>query len=153
MSKGKLIGIVIGVVAFLLLGTYLAFYLNLFNKSVSTSKEITNLTMTGENAIYNYEWFKRQFHSIESLHMKISDAESIIEQFKSELPASRTEWDRLDKTEYDRLQTVLLGLNNQLNDSVAEYNARSEMVNRSIFKDELPSNITKAILNGLQLSK
>jgi hypothetical protein len=39
------------------------------------------------------------------------------------------------------------------NKALEDYNAKSSMVNRAIFKDNLPSNITRAFYAGQQLTK
>lgn len=104
---------------------------------------IIEKTIDADNVIYNYEWFKRQHESIGALDNKIKQQQGSLENFKSEL-GNRNEWDRLDKEEYDRLNTILIGLQQQREDAAAEYNARSRMVNRSIFKTgdvELPERI------------
>lgn len=104
---------------------------------------IFNKTIDADNVIYNYEWFKRQHESIEAIDNKIRQQEVGLEEFKSEL-GDRENWDRIDKEEYARLNSVLIGLNQQREDMTAEYNARSRMVNRSIFKAgdiELPERI------------
>lgn len=151
-----LILVIIGLIAvpFIGLGLKVVFFpVHSVSKGVDTAYEITNRTMNGENAIYNYEWFKRQAESIESLYKKEERAQADVLRFKSELPSEREKWSREDKTEYDRLQAISTGLSNQLNDAIAEYNARSSMANRAIFKEELPSNISRAILQARTLTK
>lgn len=153
--KKILIGslVFIGVIIFSIGLKFILFPVNTAIKSVDMAYGVTNKTLTADNAIYNYEWFKTQYHSIESLKKKEVSANNQLIEFKELLPDSRTEWSKEDKTEYDRLNTIVNGLNNQLSDAVALYNARSEMVNRSIFKDNLPTNISKAVLEGFILTK
>lgn len=98
-------------------------------------------TLAPDNAIYNYEWFKRQNADIAAMTVKLSSAE----QAKTDFEASagpRDKWAFDDKTEWNRLNTIVLGLRNQRASMVAEYNARSEMANRTIFKTgDLPTSI------------
>lgn len=90
-------------------------------------------TFDADNMIYNYEWFKRQNQDVQAIGTKLTAAEqaqSIFEQSAG----SRDGWKFDDRTEWNRLNTIVLGLRNQRASMVAEYNARSEMANRSIFK-------------------
>ncbi len=90
------------------------------------------------NIITNYEWFKQTYQSVKAIDKKIGNAESAITSF-TESMGPRSEWGYEDKTEYGRLSSIKLGLQNQRADMVATYNARSKMATRSIFKgDELP---------------
>ena len=54
-------------------------------------------------------------------------------------------WPQMDKTERNRLNTVLLGIKNTCIDAVKEYNARSTMVNRNIFKEDVPVVISMEV--------
>jgi hypothetical protein len=128
------------------------FPVNTIQKSIDTAYEVTNKTMTGENAIYNYEYFKSQEESISALYKKEARAKEEVESFKK-LYGNPAKWGMEEKNEYARLNTVATGLGNQLDDAIADYNAKSKMVNRSIFKDNLPSNITRAFYTGQQLTK
>jgi hypothetical protein len=90
------------------------------------------------NIITNYEWFKQTYQSVKAIDVKIGNAETSITSFKDGM-GPRSEWDFEDKTEYGRLSSIVLGLQNQRADMVATYNARSKMATRSVFKgSELP---------------
>ena len=70
-------------------------------------------------------------------------AKAEIELYKKNYPEIGG-WRRDQREELARLSTIYLGLSNSLTDMIAEYNARSRMVNRSIFKTgdtELPEHI------------
>ncbi len=98
-----------------------------------TGHGIIDKTINADNAIYNYEWFKRQYENYLAIKAKIGETEAALESFKIEA-GPRSQWKFYDTAEFNRLNSVLLGLRQTLNDLVAEYNARSKMVNRSIFK-------------------
>jgi hypothetical protein len=102
---------------------------------------VVEKTLDADNMIYNYEWFKQRNQDIRSIDAKIVASEASVSMFKEDA-GPRKEWKREDREEYARLSAVLLGLKQQRADLAAEYNARSQMANRSIFKtDELPSSI------------
>lgn len=131
----------------------LFFPVHIADKSVDLAYGTTNKTMTAENAIYNYEWFKMQEESIESLYKKEDTAKKQLEEYIKLLPEDKGKWTRDDKNEVSRLQSIVSGIENMTNDAIAEYNAKSNMVNRVIFKDNLPSNIDRAFLSGKILTK
>lgn len=105
---------------------------------------IFNKTIDADNVIYNYEWFKQRHEDILATESKIDSAREAVEQFKSDA-GPRDSWHREDRTEHSRLTTVVMGLEQRRADLAAEYNARSRMVNRSIFKTgdvELPESVS-----------
>lgn len=104
---------------------------------VNTNYQIIQKTYDADNVIYNYEWFKQQYETIGALKTKIKNAQESVQAFESSA-GDRKSWTFEDKTEHARLQSVVLGLKNQLEDVVATYNARAKMANRNIFQENLP---------------
>ena len=139
---------------FMVLGLrVLLFPVNTFVKSVDTAYGVVDKTLDADNAIYNYEWFKRQEESIKALYKKETRAIKEHDDFIRMLPDDAQTWSREDKNESSRLSSIAWALGNQIDDAIAEYNARSSMVNRAIFKDSLPSNISRAWIAGKELTK
>ena len=127
-----LIGIAVG---------FLSWPFHAISNIQETGHGIIDKTLNAENTIYNYEWFKQQYESYLAIKAKIVETESAIENFKIEA-GPRSQWNYYDTNEFNRLNSVLLGLRQILNDLVAEYNARSKMVNRAIFKTgDLPATL------------
>jgi hypothetical protein len=89
--------------------------------------------LSTDNIIYNYEWFKQRHEDITAIDRKIELADEDVARFKEDA-GPRKDWKREDRTEASRLQSIATGLKQQRADLVADYNARSRMVNRSIFK-------------------
>lgn len=119
------------------------FSLGLFGNVFNQAGRIVNKTIDADNVIYNYEWFKQRHEDIGAIESKIELSVSAVNSFESSA-GERKDWHREDREEHARLSTVRLGLEQQRADLVAEYNARSRMVNRSIFKtgdSELPEEI------------
>lgn len=87
----------------------------------SAPGRVVQKTMKTENIVSNYEYF----HAASS-NFVAKGAQ--VQQFKSLLK------DETDKSEAARLRIDLAGVQQSCRDLAAEYNGRSAMVNRSIFK-------------------
>ena len=122
----------------------LFFPVNTATKLLDTAYGAQDKTLNAENAIYNYEYFKQQKESIDALNQKLGNANESIISFK-ESAGDRKDWTFEDKDEYSRLNAVKDGLYNQLKDAIADYNAKSNMANRSIFKDNIVPNYIDAL--------
>jgi hypothetical protein len=111
---------------------------------VDSAVDIVDKTYTADNAIYNYEWFKTQYEKIQANRNQIQNANNSLIEFKQTY-GNTSSWDYETKQEYNRLNTIKLGLQNQDENLVAEYNARSKMANREIFKDKLPLYVDRIL--------
>jgi hypothetical protein len=104
--------------------------------------EVVKKTLDADNMIYNYEWFKQRNQDIQAIDSKVRGADEAVKMFKDEA-GPRKDWKRGDREESARLSSILLGLKQQRADLAAEYNARSQMANRSLFRTgELPERIS-----------
>jgi len=111
------------------------------NKAVDTAYQITDKTLNADNVIYNYEWFKRQYNDYLAINNKVRNAELAVKEFNDSV-GPRDKWTFEDKTESARLQSIVTGLKQQRQDIISEYNAKSQMANRSIFKTgDLPEQL------------
>lgn len=150
--KNILIGL--GLLAFILFGglvvKILFFTPNSIDKSLEMAYEVTDETLDGKNAIYHYEWFKNREGEIESLHKKEVNAQLQLDDFLEMFP-DKDNWTRDDKSEYARLRSNVTAVTNMLDSAIEDYNAKSSMVNRNIFKDNLPSNLSRGYYAGKKL--
>lgn len=106
-----------------------------------TIGNLAEKTLNADNVLYNYEWFKQQQQSVTAADEQIVIAVAAADTFKADA-GPRDTWDYIDKQEFARLNAVLLGLRNHRQNLVADYNARSRMANRNIFKGrELPETL------------
>lgn len=105
------------------------------NKTIDMSYGIVDKTLTADNAVYNYEWFKKQYGEIQSAEQQIASTNAVIDSYTARLPDKLSEWTFENNHEYSRLNTIRIGQMNYLISLKNEYNARAKMVNRSIFKD------------------
>lgn len=129
------------------------FPVHTIDQSIDTAYEVVDKTLDGENAIYNYEWFKQQEAYIRECYKNEEIAKEEYDLFLSMLPEDRNEWTREDKQEEASLRNSYYALQKLTNKAIEDYNAKSSMVNRAIFKDNLPSNITRAWIAGAKLTK
>lgn len=129
------------------------FPVNTLDQSIDTAYDVMKKTVNAENAIYNYEWFKEQEAYIRQCLTNEEIAKEEYDLFLEMLPENRESWDRNDKQEESSLRNSYYALQKLTNKAIEDYNARSEMANRNIFKDNLPSNISRAWYAGKKLTK
>ena len=114
---------------------------HLLNTSTDSVNGVIDKTLDSNNVIYNYEYFHQANQDIRAMDIKIIDAKTAAKAFSDQF-ANRKDMDREDKTEQDRLNSIVLGLQQERQNMVATYNARSQMANRDIFKgNDLPQHI------------
>ena len=131
------------VIPALVLVVILGFATGVINLASQPGKVIQK-TFDADNMVYNYEWFKQKNQDIEATKRKIKTAEDTLSTFVETNGTDRSQWDYTIKEEYGRLSTVVQGLKNYKDDQIADYNAKSQMANRSIFKSgDLPERINK----------
>lgn len=143
MIKNK--WIVLSVTVILFGGTLtkvLLFPSNVADKAVNSVNKVVDKTLDANNILQNYEFFKQQYEDYLALKSTIEMSNKELEDFKSQLPKERDKWDNADKNEFARLQTNLSGQKQQLNNIISEYNAKSKMQNRNLFKSkDLPDSL------------
>jgi len=103
---------------------------------VSTPIDIVKKTMDADNVLYNYEWFKQRAEDLDAAVLRIEITEGAVADLKEELPKERKDWSYDDKQEINRLRTDLRGQKAHYETLSAEFQARSKMANRRIFKSD-----------------
>ena len=111
---------------------------------IDSAGDVIEKTYDADNAIYNYEWFKQRYEDIQATETKISNTKANMRDYR-DLYGNASEWDWQTKQGYNSLNTVYLGQQNYYEEIVADYNARSKMANREIFKDKLPLHVDKML--------
>lgn len=105
------------------------------------TRGVVERTFQPDAMIGNYEWFKRQVQDVKAMDARLAASRNAKVSFE-ESAGGREKWSFEDKQEWGRLNSIILGLENQRAGMVAEYNARSEMANRSLFKTaDLPETL------------
>lgn len=108
---------------------------------IRTATGIIDRVANPDNVIANYEWFKRQVQDVRAIDDRIGVSQQALDGFLASA-GSRDGWKFDDRQEYSRLNSVLLGLKSQRTSMVAEYNARTQMANRALFKtSDLPDTL------------
>ncbi len=143
-EKGGAVLVVLGVVALMIVLAAVGSLLNLitipwlkFDSQVQMNRDVITQTYDADNALYNYHWFKQKAEEIKATDTKAGIALEALNTYAKEWP-DKSKWTYIDKEEYNRLNTNYIGLKNYYNDLVADYNAKAKMVDKAIFKDNLP---------------
>lgn len=141
--KRKIRNIFLWTIGMLLLGSGIFWTVSLVTTPLNTAKNVIQKTLKADNVIQNYEWFKQQYQDYNAINQKISDADSSISRFKRDA-GDRSKWTFEDKNEYSRLNSIYDGLKYQRADIAGKYNARSQMLNRELFKtSDLPPTLNQ----------
>lgn len=114
------------------------------------ANEVAEKTLNGDNAIAVYERFKRLEEGIQKKYRQEQTAQRSIDDFVSILPKDKSKWSSQDKGEIQRLRMIADGIRYSVDDMIADYNAESKMVNKAIFKDNLPTNIFRGVNQALE---
>ena len=129
------------------------FPVNAVSRSVDMAYDIMDKTLDGDNAIYNYEWFKQQEADIRKCVKNENIAQEEYDMYLNSLPADSGDWSKFQEQEEASLRNSVSALKKLTNTAMEDYNARAEMANRNIFNDNLPSNISRAFYAGMELIK
>ena len=143
---------IIAIVAILLVGgTVLSFASGIISfpfhvagNEIKTAHDVVDKTINADNAIYNYEWFKQTYEDINAQKAQLSNAQQTFDSFVA-VSGDRKTWTFEDKNEYSRLNSVVLGIKNNLEQTIANYNARAKMANRAIFQNSILPNFIDAL--------
>ena len=148
MSTTKTIVIVVIIVIALVAGVWAlkALFLPVFTvtSQISSAGDVIGKTYDADNAIYNYEWFKQRYEDIDATEKQITNTKLSMDSY-IDMYGNASNWDWQTKQDYNSLSSVYLGQQNYYEGIVAEYNARSQMANREIFKDKLPLHVDKML--------
>jgi len=120
------------------------FPVNTAQKLIDTAYDAQDKVLNADNAIYNYEWFKQKYQDIEAVKKQLLNAQRNQTAYRESL-GDRKDWTFEDKTEDSRLNSVVLGLMNNYESQIADYNARASMATRNIFEDNVLPNFIDAL--------
>lgn len=108
---------------------------------ITAPARVITQTMTTGNIIFNYEQFKNLYNDFQAQQIRVKNAQSELDTFMA-TAGDRTTWTFEDKQQYGMLASVVSGSKNNLASIAADYNAKSSMLNRSVFKDHsLPDQL------------
>lgn len=133
---GIFVAALVGLTLFGMIFRVVMFPVQTANNMIDTAYDANKKVINADNAIYNYEWFKQQKADIDATKRQYSLAKQNYDSYVVSL-GDRKEWGFEDKTEVARLNTVVLGLQTNLESQIADYNARASMATRNIFEDHV----------------
>ncbi len=143
----QIIGI-IGIVLALFVGGFVLkaamFPVHTAQNELNLAHDALDKTINADNAIYNYEWFKQQKADIDASKTQLVNARASLSSFETSAGV-RSEWTFEDKAEDARLRSVVLGLENNLESQIQNYNARASMATRNIFEDHVLPDFIDAL--------
>lgn len=122
----------------------ISFPFHVAGNEIQTAHDVVDKTINADNAIYNYEWFKQTYEDINAQKAQLSNAQQTFDSFVA-VSGDRKNWTFEDKNEYSRLNSVVLGIKNNLEQTIANYNARAKMANRNIFQNSILPNFIDAL--------
>lgn len=104
---------------------------------------IIERTVDPERVIQNYEWFRTQYQDIESFTQQIEIQGAARNRFLCEMrDVPRREWSDNDQYRYGQIDDRFNGLQAQRRRMIGEYNARTAMLNRNLFRGaDVPASI------------
>lgn len=109
------------------------------------SSGVNQKVLTADKAIESYEWFKMQESQIKSMYTQEEIQQKALDDYLKMIGNDRTQWTSQDKSHINFLRTVLDGTRMQVNNMIAEYNAKSSMKHKVLYKNNLPTNIIRGI--------
>jgi hypothetical protein len=104
-------------------------------------EKVVESEMSASDALEEYRWFRQQHHDIEAKRTHIQNLYEEEEQFHETYGDDPSEWSRSAETRHNRIHQRITGNKNQLQNMVAEYNARSDDATAAVFKCNLPYQV------------
>lgn len=156
-KKGKMwflgiLAVIIIPVAILLLNILFApaeIALHAVGEGIEASKEVISIVVDGQNIILNYEYFYNSYYDILATVGKGKDAQEAYDAMLVSLPGDSDEWSYTQRQEWKTFNERRNSLKAVLRDQVSDYNARSSMLTRTIFKGwDLPDTLDADELLG-----
>lgn len=114
------------------------------------SDNVNRKVVNSDKAIENYEWFKMQESQIQSMYNQEKIQQKSLDNYLEMLGKDPSKWTAQDKNQINFLRTVVDGTRVQVNHMIAEYNAKSSMKHKALFKNNLPTNIVRGLDTKLE---
>jgi len=111
-------------------------------KVATTPAAIAEQVVDPTNVIYNVEWFRTQAAHIDALKRQRVTAQQALVAFEQS-GGSPSSYTYAQSQEHGRLVANVTGLGSQCENEAADYNARSKMATRALFKgSDLPAEVS-----------
>ena len=109
------------------------------------SNDVNRKVINSDKAIENYEWFKVQESRIQAMNIQEKIQQKSLDDYIEMVGKDSSKWTAQDKSQINFLKTVVDGTRLQVNNMIAEYNAKSSMKHKALFKNNLPTNIVRGL--------
>lgn len=121
---------------FMIIFSTIAYGLGWFGEAATVAKE----EFGARSSLKKYEWFKDASETLQEKKQTIAVYEQNLTELKAEYEGTpRTEWDRIDKQQFNQWNMEVAGLKASYNKVVKEYNSQSSKFNWSAYNTtELP---------------
>lgn len=104
-------------------------------------QEVIEQTYDAENAIQQYEEFRRLYNEIQAQREAVNNSYQELERFYDVQGEDPDEWSRTAEERHNRIQQRITGNQNQLENLIADYNSQSQQANSELFKCHLPYQV------------
>lgn len=138
--------VIVGIVALSLFGYYGIYY----DRTTKLSGEVAQQVLTADEAIRTYEWFKEQEAFIRQCLTNEEISKDAYDEYFARLPENMADWTDFMNKEESGLRAQYVANQKLTNKAIEDYNAKSSMVHKDIFKD-LPTNISRSAEDAFTL--
>lgn len=108
--------------------------LGLLTGVINFGGDVASEVFDPKKVVYTYEQFHRDYTSIQSFDVQYQTAKSTHDTFKETIGNDRAKYADADRQMLNMYVQSMVGLRNERNRLAAEYNAKSAMITRDIFK-------------------
>lgn len=136
-----IIGAVFAFIVVLNIISYIWFPFLPWTEERDAGKQVVEDQVNAEKAVREYEWFRQTYQDIQAQRRQIENHYEAHRQFHKTYGNDTEDWSRQAETRHSRIHTRITGTKNSLEQLVADYNARSNMDNREMFKCHLPYQV------------
>lgn len=118
----------------------------IFEQNRQAGEDIAEEEMDRESALREYRFFRQQWYDIQSAKEQLENYEQEEHRFHNQTwPDGEWKDNRDARTRHSRMHDRIVGQENQIENLVAEYNARQSDATRAIFNCGLPWSIDEKL--------
>lgn len=133
-----IVGVVLALFVVFNIVSYVWFPFLPYTEQRDAGQQVVEQEISAEQAVENYRWFRQKWASIQSDRRQLEAMRDRRERFLETYGNDTDDWSRTTKEEYNQIETTITAIEKDLERKIAEYNARSADVTRSMFKCHLP---------------
>ena len=112
-----------------------------FEKKVGAAQGIVSQSYATQYCLDNYHWFLETYQDIQQKQSQVQSFQAQLTSMKQTYGNDPTKWGFTTQQSFNETQSELTGVQNAISDETAQYNAKSQELDRVACKN-LPLNIT-----------